>query len=429
MGEARYVTADRRQLRWEMLDLEGLLPADHPVRVVWSFAAGLNLRALYEGIGARDGEPGRPPADPRIMVSLWHYATLQGVGSARHLARLCDTDLAYRWLCGGVAMNYHGLSDFRVAHGAVLDTVLTQSLAALMAEGVVVLDEVALDGTKVRASAGRGSFHRGGTLAAQEALARRRVAALKDELGADPAASSRREVAGRKRAAEDVARRAAAAQKALAALQEEKAKRAVRDKSAAKAPEPKASLTDADARIMRFADGAVRAGYNIQFGVEPGSGIIVAAQATNRRNDMGLAQPMVAEVERRCGRAPRRVLADTTYATQDDIVALAKAHIEVYAPPQPDRPSANAESCRKRAWRHRNEPEAVRQWRARMAGAAGQEIYCRRRWVETINGITKQRGLALLRVRTLAKVTCIALWHAIAHNLWRAHVLHSAAVS
>jgi len=426
MGEARYETADRAQLRWDLLDLESLLPADHRARVVWAFAEGLDLSVLYDRIRARAGEPGRPPPDPRIMMALWLYATLEGVGSARQVARLCESDVAYRWLCGGVAMNYHGLSDFRVAHGDVLDGVLSESLAAMLAQGLVKLAEVALDGTKVRASAGHGSFHRGSTLAAQEALARQRVAALKAECDADPAASSRRQTAARQRAAAEVAQRAAAAQRAVEQLRAEKAERAKRDKAAADGAEPRASLTDAQARIMRFRDGSVRAGYNIQFAVEPGSGVILAAQATNRRNDAGLAQPMLNEIERRSGKLPQRVLADTSYATHDDIVALADKQIEVYTPPTPDRSSASAESCRKRAWRHAHEPEALRQWRARMADAAGQAIYRHRGWVETINGILKHRGLAMLPVRTLAKVHCVVLWHAIAHNLWRAHVLRTA---
>jgi transposase len=426
-GEARYQMADRAQLRWDMIDLESQLPAEHRGRVVWAFVESLDLSALYARIGAREGEPGRPPPDPRIMVALWLYATLEAVGSARQLARLCESDLAYRWLCGGVPMNYHGLSDFRVAHGDVLDGMLTESLTALLAQGVVKLEEVALDGTKVRASAGGGSFHRGSTLAAQEAVARQVVADLKAEVEADPAACSRRQAAARRRAAAEVAERAAAAQRALAQLQAEKAERAKRDKSVADGKEPKASLTDADARIMRFRDGSVRAGYNVQMAVEPGSGVILAVQATNRRNDAGLAQPMLEEVERHCGMAPQRVLADSRYATQEDIVTLAGAGIEVYTPPVADKPDATAESCRKRTWRRQHEPEAVQQWRARMADAEGQATYRRRGWVETVNGIVKNRGLALLRVRTLAKAQCVALWHAIAHNLWRAHVLRTAA--
>jgi len=172
-----------------------------------------------------------------------------------------------------------------------------------------------------------------------------------------------------------VAQRAAAAQRALEQLRAEKAERAKRHKSAAAGKEPKASLTDADARIMRFRDGSVRAGYNIQLAVEPGSGVILAVRATNRRNDAGLARPMLEAVERHCGIAPQRVLADTTYATEGDIVALANAVIEVYAPPMPDKPDATAESCRKRAWQRRRAPEALQRWRARMPRPASTVLH------------------------------------------------------
>ena len=191
-GRARYQVADRGQLRWDMVDLESQLASDHRARVVWAFVEGLDLSALYAGILAREGEPGRPPPDPRIYLALWLYATLEGVGSARQLDRLCERDVAYRWLCGGVGMNYHGLSDFRVAHAVVLDRLLTESLTALLAEGVVRLDEVAIDGTKVRASAGKSSFRGADKLAALEEASRRRVEQLKAEVQGDPAASERR---------------------------------------------------------------------------------------------------------------------------------------------------------------------------------------------------------------------------------------------
>lgn len=172
---ARSREADRAQLRWEMVDLERQLAADHKARVVWAFVSGLDLSALYAAIRAREGEPGRPPADPKLLLALWLYATLERVGSARQLDRLCERDVAYRWLCGGVAMNHHGLSDFRVAHGEVLDRLLTESLTALLAEGVVKLDEVAIDGTKIRASAGSGSFRCERKLSSLEAAARARI--------------------------------------------------------------------------------------------------------------------------------------------------------------------------------------------------------------------------------------------------------------
>jgi len=416
--------ADRAQLRWDMVDLESQLAPEHRARVVWAFVASLDLSELYASIRSREGEPGRPPPDPKIFLALWLFATLEGVGSARQLDRLCERDVAYRWLCGGVAMNYHGLSDFRFDHAGVLDRLLTESLTALLAEGVVKAEEIAIDGTKVRASAGRGSFRREAKLTALEDLARQRVAQLKAEAHSDPAAGEKRRQAARQRGAEDIARRAAEARAALAKLRAEKAERAKRHKKAeAKKGEPRVSLSDPEARLMRFPDGAVRAGYNIQLAVAPGSGIILAAQTTDRRNDAGLAGAMLEQVTRRLGIQPQRVLVDTHYATRKDIAELAGRQVDVYTPLPPDKTNASPESQRKRAWQRRGEPEAIKTWRERMTGDAGKIVYQRRSRIETVNGILKGRGLGIMRVRSMAKVGCVVLLQALAHNLWRAHCL------
>ena len=163
--EARFIRADRFQTRWDFIDLEALLPSDHRVRIVMSFVDSLDLSGLYDAIKSREGEAGRPPPDPAVLLALWLYATIEGVGSARQLDRLAQRDLAYRWIAGGVPLNYHGLSDFRVAHVEVLDRLLTESVTALIAEGVVSLAEIAVDGTKVRANASRESFKTGDKLA------------------------------------------------------------------------------------------------------------------------------------------------------------------------------------------------------------------------------------------------------------------------
>src|ERR1700732_1182981 len=168
-NDARFIRADRLQTRWDFIDLEGLLPSDHRARIVMSFVESLDLSPLYEAIKSREGEPGRPPPDPAVLLGLWLYATIEGVGSARQLERLVERDLAYRWIAGGVPLNYHGLSDFRVGHVDVLDRLLSESVTALIGEGVVSLAEIVVDGTKVRANASRDSFKSGSKLARIEA--------------------------------------------------------------------------------------------------------------------------------------------------------------------------------------------------------------------------------------------------------------------
>ena len=427
MGEARVVRPDRRQLRWDMIDLEGLLPADHRARLVWSFVESLDLSPLYDRVLSREGEAGRPGADPAVLLSLWLYATLEGVGSARELERLAQSDAAYRWLAGGVPLNYHGLADFRVASVEVLDRLLTQSVTALIAEGLISLAAIAVDGTKVRASASKESFRTGEKFIKIEAAVAERLAALKQELSSDPGASNRRRQAAQERAAREVQERAAGARAALERLQAERKSRAKKHvKDEARKKQPRASTTDPEARSMRFPDGAIRPAYNAQIAAAPKDGIIVSIEVTDRRNDAGLAGPMVDDIARRYGRTPDRLLVDTSYATSENIVALA-AHaggpVEVYTPPPSEKENVKPASLARRIRKRAKEPLCLKAWRERMASEAGKTVYALRKRIERINADRKNHGFGFLPVRGLIKAKAHALWHALANNLAAAHRL------
>jgi transposase len=429
MREARVVRPDRRQLRWDMIDLEGLLPADHRARVVWSFVESLDLSELYERVKSREGEAGRPAADPAVLIALWLYATVEGVGSARELERLAQSDAAYRWLAGGVPLNYHGLADFRVLSAEVLDRLLTQSVTALIAEGLISLDEIAVDGTKIRANASKGSFRTGEKLLKIEAAAAERLAALKQELSSDPGASSRRRQVAWERAAREVQERAARARAALERLEGERKSRAVKHaKDEARKKAPKASTTDPEARHMRFPDGALRPAYNAQIAAAPKEGVIVSIAVTDRRNDAGLAEPMVDDIVRRYGRTPDRLLVDTSYATSEDIVALA-AHaagpVSVYTPPPGERDDIKSASLARRRRKREKEPACLKAWRERMASETGKAVYALRQRIERINADRKNHGFGFLPVRGLIKAKAHALWHAIANNLMAAQRLRA----
>jgi transposase len=427
MSEARVVRPDRRQLRWDMVDLEGLLPADHRARFVWSFVESLDLWPLYDQILSRDGEAGRPAADPAVLLALWLYATVEGIGSARELERLAQSDVAYRWLAGGVPLNYHGLADFRVDSVEVLDRLLTQSVTALIGEGLVKLSEIAVDGTKIRASASKTSFKTGAKLLEVEAAVAERLTVLKRELTSDPGASNRRRQAARERAARDVQERSARARAALERLEAERKSRAkTHAKDEAKKKEPKASTTDPEARCMRFPDGAVRPAYNAQIAAAPKEGVIVSIEVTDRRNDAGLATPMVDAIARRYGRTPDRLLVDTSYATSEDIVALA-AHaggpVEVYTPPPSERDDIKPASLARRRRKREKEPACLKAWRERMASEAGKAFYGLRKHIERVNADRKNHGFGFLPVRGLIKAKAYALWHALANNLMAARRL------
>ena len=431
-GGARVVSADRSQLSWDLIDLEALLAGDHRARVVWGFVETLELGRFYEAIKSREGQAGHPAADPKVLLALWLYATLEGVGSARELARLVQRDVAYRWLAGGVPVNYHGLSDFRVGHSEELDRLLCESVTALVSADLATLDEIAVDGTKVRAPASGGSFTRGGRLARIERQAAERVARLKAEVAADAAAHSRRRQAAQTRAARETSEKIAKVRAALDRLRGEKAAREKTHPQEEKDKrEPSVSLTDPQARRMRFADGAVRAGYNVQTAAVPGSGLIVAVTVTDRRNDTGLACPMLDKVADRYGRMPQRVLLDQGYAARADIAALAEhplGPVTVYAPVPDQTPEAEL-SPHQRAARHRKrarEPQAVQAWRARMQSEDDQATGRRRTLIERIHAHYKNRGFDRPTVRGILKTQAVALWHALANNLMVAHRLRTA---
>jgi len=430
--EARFLRADRSQTRLDFIDLEGLLPSDHRARIVWSFVESLDLSPLYDAIKSREGSAGRPPPDPAVVLALWIYAAIEGLDSARELDRLAERDLAYRWIAGGVPLNYHGLSDFRVENGDVFKRLLTESVTALVVEGTVSLEEVAIDGTKVRANASRESFKTAEQLERIEAAVERRLAALRAEVESDPEAFSRRKRAARERAAREVKERADRARAALDRVRAEKEKRAKQHpgEKANKKSEPKASVSDPDARHMQFADGAVRPGYNAQIAATAKEGIIVAVEMTDRRNDSGLAAPMVEDLVRRYGKAPERLLIDTHYATSEDIAALSQhpaGPVTVYAPAPRERENISARGLANRERKRAREPDGVKEWRSRMATQAGQEVYRLRKLIERVNADLKNRGFGFMPVRGLLKANAVALLYALASNLLVAHRLRTQA--
>jgi transposase len=389
------------------MPLEQLLDSDHQARLVWDFCAGLDLTGLYDSIRSRLGGPGHPALDPRIAVALWLYATLEGVGSARALDYLCTHHNAFRWLCGGVSVNYHTLADFRVAHVDFLDGLLTHSVAVLREQDLVDLNRVALDGMRVRASAGAASFHRRPTLGECLAEASDQVARLKEELDDDPSAPSRRHAAARERAARERQERL---EQALGRLPELEARKKAGEKDKARA-----SSTDPEATVMKMADGGFRPAYNVEYAAAPGSLVIAAVEVTASGSDAGQITPLIDQVQQRTGVYPQEALADGGFVDLRDIEAAQSAPrgCQVYAPvPQPKDPK------RDRYAPLPGDGEQVRQWRVRMGTEQAKAIYRQRAsTIECVNAQARNRGLGRLLVRGLRKVKAVALWFAIAHNV------------
>jgi transposase len=431
--------AERRQVELRAICLDDLVPTDHRVRMVWTFVEGLDVSALVAAVKAVEGRPGHPPADPRILLALWLYATADGVGSARELARLCDEHIAYQWLCGGVGMNAKTLADFRVGHGEVLERLLVDSFTALVRAGVASLDRVAQDGMRVRAAAGAASFRRQATLQECRRQAEAAVRDLRAELERDPATASRRQAAARQRAAADRERRvreALAVTEDLRAEEAEKARKAAeraaeaaREEPAGPAPpgkrakdkrpkEPRGSTTDPQARVMKMADGGFRPAYNVQFACDTTSGAIAKVSVDNVGSDMGKMAPMSEALADDYGQRPRQHLADGGFAKLADITALAQAGVETFVPVPTPR---NAERDRY-APLPGDAPE-VAAWRERMNTDDAKAIYKERAsTVECANAQARNHGLTRFLVRGLEAVTATALWHALAQNMfctWR----------
>ena len=376
---------------------------------------GLDLSELRVRIQAVEGGPGQAPADPRILVTLWLYATLRGVGSARELNRLCQYHAAYRWICGGVSMNYHTLADFRTQHVELLDRLLTESVASLMAEGLVTLDRVAQDGMKVRASAGAASFRRQPTL--EEALveAENQVAQLRKELEANPAANKTRQQAARQRAAEERAGRIRAALGQLPKIAESK-KAKDREKA-------RASTTDADARVMKMGDGGFRPAFNVQLATATDSQVITGVEVTNSGGDQGQLAPMIEQHQERYEAKPKEALVDGGFVKKADIdhVSPPQGGTIVYAPVMESKdPNRDPHTPRD------DDSPAVAEWRQRMSTNEAKAIYRQRAaTAECVNALARNRGLQRFLVRGLRKVKAVALWYALAHNLMRAVALRA----
>jgi len=406
-GKPRLLVPNRAQIELRPVDLESLVPMDHPVRAVWEFVESLDLSPLYGKVQAVEGGAGRPAIDPRIYLALWLYATIEGVGSARALERLTRQHDAYRWILGGVSVNHHSLSDFRVQHAEYLDGVLTHSVAVLMAQDLVQLNRVSQDGTRVRANAGAASFRRRPSLERCLQEAEEQIRRLRQELEENPEATSRRQAAARQRAAEDRRRRVEAA---LEQMPKAEAK-----KPAAEKADARVSTTDAEARVMKMGDGGFRPAYNGQFSVDTETQIVVGVEVSNSGSDQGQLVPMIEQLEKRYGRIPSETLVDGGFAGLKDIQKASELGTQIYAPVAKPKDKTRdpyvplATDC-----------PVIAQWRQRMGTPEAKEIYKQRAaTVECVNAQARNRGLQRLLVRGQHKARAIFLWFAIAHNLVR----------
>ncbi len=405
--------SDRSQIAFQMVDLENLLPIKHRARDIWNFVQEMDLSLIYSKIRSIEGGAGRSAIDPKILMSLWIMASANGVGSARALDQLCREHRAYMWLCGGVSVNYHTLSDFRIDHGEGLNSLLVQGVAALMKSGTLKLKRVAQDGMKIRANSGKASLHRQETLENCLKEASARIESLKQELKSSPMKYSRKRKAALIRARLERKNRVREAIENLAEIKKGLAKRH-RKTIDKKGENVRASTTDPESRILKMPNGGYDVAFNAQLATDTKTGIIVGLDIVNVV-DQGQMAPIVEQIQANFKKAPQEYLVDGGFVTVDDICSVSnnKAHTNVYAP-------VPITGQQNKAFGSSSNDPAILKWRKRMDSKKGKKIYKdRASTAEWVNACLRNWGLWRIAVRGIAKARCVLLWYALTHNLFR----------
>ena len=403
---------------------DDLIPAEHEARSVAAVVEKLDVSAFAEEIAAREGVAGRDATDPALLVALWLYACIRGIGSARELGRRCEESLPFLWLCGGVSVNHRMLSEFRTAHEKKLDALFTQIIATLVDKGLVVASRISQDGVRVRVSAGSASFHREARLRELLEESKKHVEEVKRQLEEPEKLGmwSLKKRARQRRAAE---RRQQRIEQALAQLPELAERQQQRAERAGTGPygekirrqELRVSSSDPEARVMKMPNGGYSPAYNIQLATDVESRAIVGVEVSNQGSDArGMSEPMRAQVERRSGQRVRQHLLDGGYLHYEDIERAHQQGVELYVPPKGARlPQNRGRELEPKP----RDSVALRAWKQRMASKQGQQIYRQRAATsETVNAdLRSYRGLTQLTVRGMHKARCVALWCALAYNV------------
>ena len=377
---------------------EDRLAVEHPARVLWAIVETLDLTAFLSGAKSVEGRAGRAVLSPSMLLAIWLHALSRGIGSAREISRLLDTDEAFRWIAGGVGVSHHTLSQFRVGHFAALQGLMTQVLGTLIHKGLLSLERVAQDGTRVRASASAPSFRTGAALEQCREQAELHIkAVLADAENPDITAGQH---AARVAKARETKKRI---DEAIATVKELVEKKGKTEQKA------RASTTDPESRVMKMPDGGFRPGFNLQIAVAGsemgGARTVVGLQVTNVGSDMGSLTPMVKQIEQRTGELPEAILADANHGKHSCIEHLTAKGITPLV------------SMTKTA--AASDVQAIKKWHELMQSAEGKRRYkARAGLVELVNAHFKDRfSLASVLVRGVRNVTCVLLLGALAFNL------------
>lgn len=390
---------NRSQVQFVVAD--DLLAPDHPARVLWDVTGALDLGRFVVGAKVVHGSAGRSLKSPRMKLCLWLYAMTQGIGSAREIARRTQSEIAFRWIVGDVVLTHDTLSAFRRQQGDALDNALSQILGGLIHAGVLTMELVALDGMRVRASASSPSFRRKPSLEECREQAALHIKAVLAQ--ADDPELTRAQKAVREAKARDFQRRIDAAVATVESL--------------SKMPEsplcPRASTTDAEARVMKMPDTGFRPAYNVQLATAGspmgGPRTVVGVRVTNEGHDYGAMPALLDDIQRRTGAIPDVTLADAGHASHDAIRdAAAHGTTALVAVPKRTQRKAVTPST---------DPD-VAAWRARMGTDEAKTLYrARASLCELLNARMRSYALEQFLVRGLRTVTNVVLLAVIASNI------------
>ena len=424
-SKARLLYANRKQIEMKMGCLDDLLPTDHPARCIWEYLEGIDLSKSINTVKSIEGCAGRPAIDPKILTALWLYATVEGIGSAYVLTQYTKEHIAFQWICGDVRVERRTISQFRIDNGELFDDLLAQGIAILVKAGVVTLEEIAQDGLRVRASAGRGSFRKEASIDELHALAKERINELKNELDADPSSCKRRQEADKNRGAQDRLDRIAKAKAEFRNYAEQADEVRKRHKKKVMTDEEKkevrVSSTDPEARIMKMPDGGFRPAYNFQVAVDTKETIIVGMDVVNAGSDGGQMLRMYERIKARLGKSPENYLSDGGFKNKADVDQMTRDGCTIFMPVQ----ERSKRGIVKNPYEPKpNESEEMGQLRMRMGQESAKKAYKRRAsTVELVNANLRMMDLYQVTVRGMEKVRGVANMFAATYNIMRTMAL------
>lgn len=415
-GKPRLNSPVRNQIEFVSSCLDDLIPEDHQVRNIWNYVDQMDLSIISKKIQSVSNNPGRAAIDPKIMLTLWIYALIEGIGSARVIDRYCSEHLAFKWVCGGVSVNHHSISDFRKNNSEEFDQLITLTIARLMERDLVTLKRVSQDGMKVRASAGSSSFRRKPKLKELLVIAKEQVETLRKEIDEDPSNCLNRQMAAKKRAAENRKTRIEQAIEEHKKLIIEKGKTKKKHRkpfTTKEKKETRSSTSDPEARKMKMGNGGYSPAYNVQLAVDTSSRFIVGYDVI-KNLDSGQLSKMFNQIKSKYKTTVEQWLVDKGYLEFSDLIKVQKNGCKVYVnPSRKGKKDPNAISDK--------EDAELGEWRKRMGTIEAKEIYKDRASnSEWANAGMRNRGLGQLLVRGVNAVKGVIGLQVLTHNLVRA---------